>query len=70
VWCGSFPYHEECTRGPAYQPRYYTPVGAGDGNTFIPRQLTEAEVRRIVREELARMESGESAPTAQPTEKS
>jgi hypothetical protein len=36
-------------------------VGAGDGTTVIPRQLTEDDVRRIVREELAR--------TAQPTPK-
>jgi hypothetical protein len=34
-------------------------VGAADGTTVIPRQLTEDDVRRIVREELAR--------TAQPT---
>lgn len=33
---------------------YYWPVGAGDGTTVIPRQLTEDDVRRIVREELAR----------------
>lgn len=31
------------------------PVGAGDGNTFVPRYLTEEEVRRIVQDELARV---------------
>jgi len=35
-----------------------TPVGAGDGHTFIPRQLTEDDVRRIVREELAAQGKG------------
>lgn len=37
------------------RPRPGTPVGAGDGcGTHIPRQLTEADIRRIVREELDR----------------
>lgn len=55
VYIGMYPYHPECTRGPsAPSPPYYTPVGAGDGNTYVPRHLTEADVRRIVREELQR----------------
>ena len=36
---GGFAYHEECTRGAAYQ--------------YGPPTLTEADVRRIVRQELA-----------------
>ena len=46
VWIGSHGYHEECTRGPGHQPpSYWHPYHPG---------LTEADVRRIVREELAR----------------
>ena len=41
VWHGGLPYHDECTHGPGYQSQ---PWG--------PAPLTEADVRRFVREEL------------------
>ena len=55
VWMGNFQYHEECTRGPTFAQRYFTPVG--DGNTYIPYPLSEHDVRRIVREEVERMKT-------------
>lgn len=47
VWLGSFPYHEECTRGPTYHANYYRDMGC---MPYVP--LTEDRVRQIVREEL------------------
>jgi len=47
---GGLPYHPECTHGPSYPTHYEmtrTPT------TTWPSTLTEDDVRRIVREELA-----------------
>ena len=38
---------------PAFNPQ---PVGAGDGSTVIPRYVTEEDVRRIVQEELSKLQ--------------
>lgn len=47
---------EQAQPTPNFQPYQGTPVGAGDGfGTHIPRYLTESEVRRIVREEIAKL---------------
>jgi len=58
VWLGGVPYHEECTRGPGYQPRTYgTGYGLGppsQGCIPIPT-MTEERVRKIVREEIERL---------------
>jgi hypothetical protein len=55
VWIGSLPYHQECMRGPGYQAdvcRLYPPHP--DWHHRAPaHDLTENDVRRIVREELA-----------------
>lgn len=53
VWLGSFPYHDECTRGPSFERRYYDAV-AGDNSVFRPQPLTEDRVRQIVRDEIVR----------------
>lgn len=37
------------------QCKYGTPVGAGDGRTYIPIALTPEDVREIVRQELGRL---------------
>ena len=52
VWHAGVPYHGECTRGPREQLRY-VPMPAQPGCTPL-RQLTEDDVRRIVREEIAK----------------
>lgn len=49
LWVGDLPYHPECTRGPGYQPRTFVEGCQAYTN------LTEADIRRIVREELDRM---------------
>lgn len=57
VWIGSLPYHEECTRGPGYQAavyRLYPPHPDWQHCAPAP-SLTEVDVRRIVREELVKM---------------
>ena len=51
IWIGGAGYHEECTRGPGFQAPTYQPLPPAPG--CIPRQqLTEEDVRRIVRDEL------------------
>ncbi len=50
VFVGSFTYHPECASSP-YKGQ---PAPANDGmGTVIPRYLTETEVLRIVRKEIA-----------------
>jgi hypothetical protein len=63
-WVGGVPYHHECV-GPQpndYVPApltiYYSPMQPQPG-CYVPAPLTEADVRRIVREELAAAKSGE-----------
>jgi hypothetical protein len=48
VWLNGIPYHEECTHGPSYQPQTYQTYGR-----FV--ELTEVQVRQIVREEIERL---------------
>lgn len=62
VWHGGVPYHGECTHGPS-GPLRYAQMPAQPGCTPI-RQLTEDDVRRIVREEIAKTPNvlGEGAP--------
>lgn len=52
VWHGATPYHLECTRGPSQQ--------IAGGVAHLP--LTEADVRRIAREEM----DARSLPTGAP----
>lgn len=57
VWLNGMGYHPECTHGPDYkEPTYQLNPVAQLGSTFVPavRWVSEDEVRRIVREELAR----------------
>lgn len=51
VWLNGWPYHLECTRGPGYQTHYQ--MDFKDGGCTSLAMLTEQDVRRIVREELA-----------------
>jgi hypothetical protein len=48
VWIGGLGYHDECTRGPGYKAPTFQPLPCW------PATLTEADVRRIVREEIAK----------------
>jgi hypothetical protein len=48
VWLNGSAYHEECTHGPHWQPRYY-------GTAQPAPALTEEGVRQIVREEIERL---------------
>ena len=52
VYCGGLAYHTECTRGPGAQQ--YAPMPAMPGCTPVT-PLTAEDVRRIVREELAKL---------------
>ena len=52
VWHAGVPYHGECTHGPS-GPLRYAPMPVQPGCTPL-RQLTEDDVRRIVREEIAK----------------
>ena len=52
VYCGGLAYHPECTRGPGAQQ--YAPMPAMPGCTPVT-PLTAEDVRRIVREELAKL---------------
>lgn len=68
---GLYWYHVECAEAEEvkrlFEPKphaprapYAIPAPGNDGfGTAIPRQLTEADVRRIVREELARATANE-----------
>ena len=51
VWDAGRAYHAECTHGPG-GPLRYAPMPQAPGCTPL-RQLTEEDVREIVREELA-----------------
>ena len=53
VWVNGYGYHQECLRGPVYEPPVY---GGGWQSPAQPLWfgLTEQRVREIVREELAK----------------
>ena len=52
VWVNGFGYHQECTRGPGFQPTYWS---APEAAPSVPMLfgITEDRLRQIVREELA-----------------
>lgn len=50
TWHAGTPYHSECTHGPGYPTHY---VMTRTPTPTWPSTLTEDDVRRIVREELA-----------------
>ena len=52
MWHGGVPYHYECTRGPG-APLTYAPLPPDPEGCRPAKMLTEEDVRRIVREELA-----------------
>jgi hypothetical protein len=52
TWIGGLPYHPECTHGPGYLTHYAPSPVDRPGCRPTP-MLTEDDVRRIVREELA-----------------
>ena len=58
VWIGGMAYHEECTHGPSYvKPGPYVEIPAlppGWAREVPAPQLTERDVLRIVRAELAK----------------
>ena len=53
VWDAGRAYHAECTHGPS-GPMRYVPVPQAPGCVPL-RQLTEEDVRKIIRDELALM---------------
>ena len=53
TWLGGLPYHPECTHGPGY-PTHYAPLSLEHEGCKPSHRITENDVRRIVREELAR----------------
>jgi len=53
VQVGGLCYHEECTHGPDYRPRYYGGNVSDWAKGVVP--LSEQDVRRIVREEVERL---------------
>jgi len=53
TWLGGLPYHPECTHGPGYLT-HYAPLAPEHEGCKPSHQITENDVRRIVREELAR----------------
>lgn len=53
VWGAGRAYHAECTRGPNWH-QTYAPTPLPHGQARVLQQLTEDDVRRIVREEIAK----------------
>jgi len=53
TWIGNQPFHYECTRSPSHNPTFLPAHVFGVGAQPSPA-LTEADVRRIVRDELAK----------------
>ena len=54
VWDAGRAYHAECTRGPSWHQTYAS-IPSPHGQARALRQLSEDDVRRIVREEMAKM---------------
>ena len=52
VWVGDFPYHPKCVRGPDYQIQTDRPLPPNRPNCVPATPLNEADIRRIVREEI------------------
>lgn len=53
VWDAGRAYHAECTRGPSWHQTYAS-IPSPHGQARVLRQLNEEDVRRIVREEMAK----------------
>lgn len=60
VASGGGMYHEECLHGPGWQQPHYAPLPSNPGCAPLA-PLTEDDVRRIVREEIARAKENTNA---------